>query len=260
MTAWRSAIYAGSVVHERVRPKRHRLRYRAFWMLLDLDEAPALTRSLRLFSHNRPNLFSFLDRDHGDGTSTPLRTQIEAHLGEAGIDIGGGAIRLFCLPRILGYAFNPISLYFCHRRDGSIAAIVYEVNNTFGERHSYLLPVDPAQSGHITQSCAKRLYVSPFMDMDMSYDFKVQPPGARINVAVNASDAAGIIIKTALHGQQRTLSDGSLAAMFLSFPLLTLKVIAAIHWEALRLWVKGIRLTRRPAKPDRPVTFGAPPG
>jgi DUF1365 family protein len=177
----------------------------------------------------------------------------------AGIDIGEGAIRLFCLPRILGYAFNPISLYFCHRPDGALAAILYEVNNTFGERHAYLIAVDPSQRGEIRQRCEKRLYVSPFMDMDMSYDFRVRAPAGTIGVAIDASDAAGIVIKTALHGKRRALSDRSLAASFLSFPLLTLKVIAAIHWEALRLWIKGVKMTKRPPGPDFPVSFGPSP-
>jgi DUF1365 family protein len=256
MSAPASALYSGAVVHERLRPRFHRLRYRAFWVLFDLDELPDLSRSLRLFSYNRLNLFSLHDRDHGDGSGTALRPQVEAHLREAGIEIGHGAIRLFCLPRMLGYAFNPISLFFCHREDGSLAAILYQVNNTFGERHSYLLPVDPAQGARIRHGCAKRLYVSPFMDMGMSYDFRVGAPARAIDVAIDGSDGDGIIIRTALHGKRRPLDDRALAESFVTFPLLTLKVIAAIHWEALRLWIKGVKMTRRPAKPDNTVTFG----
>jgi DUF1365 family protein len=256
MTVRASALYSGAVVHERLRPRFHRFRYRAFWVLFDLDELPELGRSLRLFSYNRVNLFSFHDRDHGDGSSAPLRFWIETHLREAEIDIGGGAIRLFCLPRMLGYAFNPISLFFCHRRDGSLAAILYQVNNTFGERHSYLLPVDPAQGARIRQGCAKRLYVSPFMDMAMSYDFRVGAPARTIDVTIDGSDGDGLVIKTALHGKRRPLDDRSLAGSLVALPLLTLKVIAAIHWEALRLWVKGVKLTKRPPKPEFPVTYG----
>ena len=136
-----SALYFGTVVHARFRPKRHDLRYRVFAMLLDLDELEALGRTSRLFSHNRFNLFSFLDRDHGPGDGQPLRQWITGVLVDAGIDIGRGAIRVLCYPRILGYVFNPLSIYFCHRPDGSLAAVLYEVNNTFGQRHSYLLPV-----------------------------------------------------------------------------------------------------------------------
>ena len=121
---------------------RTALRYGVFWLLLDLDEIDTLARRLRLFSRNRFNALSFHDRDHGEPGAGALRAQIERHLADAGIDIGGGAIRLLCMPRIFGYAFNPLSVHFCYRRDETLAAILYEVHNTFGERHSYLIPVE----------------------------------------------------------------------------------------------------------------------
>src|SRR5579859_2911784 len=114
-----SAIYRGMVAHRRLRPRQHALKYRAFWMLFDLDELPSLSRSVKLFSYNRFNLFSFYDRDHGDSSSTALRAQVVAHLTQAGIATDGGPIRLLCLPRILGYVFNPVSVFFCYRRDGT---------------------------------------------------------------------------------------------------------------------------------------------
>ncbi|MGC2011685.1 MAG: DUF1365 family protein, partial [Pseudolabrys sp.] len=137
----RSALYVGSVMHRRVRPRVHKFRYRAFWFLVDLDELPEIAGRLRLFSHNRFNLFSFQDKDHGDGTATPLRAQVERQLGEAGIHLAGGPIRLLCMPRTLAYCFNPLSIYFCYRADGTLAALVYQVHNTFGERHSYAMLV-----------------------------------------------------------------------------------------------------------------------
>src|SRR5262249_48726005 len=130
-----SAIYAGTVMHQRLRPRRHRLRYRVFSLLLDLDELDEVAARLRLLSRNRFNLFSFFDRDHGDGRREPLRMQIERRLAAAAIAPDGGAIRLLAMPRVLGYVFNPLSVYFCYRRTGVLAAVVYEVNNTFGERH-----------------------------------------------------------------------------------------------------------------------------
>ena len=145
----RSTLYAGTVMHRRVRPRAHRLRYRVFWMLLDLDEIAALPHILRLFSHNRFNAVSFFDNDHGDGSGRPLRAQVEEHLQAAGIAPDGGPIRLLCMPRVFGYGFNPLSVYFCYQRDGSLAAMLYEVHNTFGERHSYLIPVERAAgAGH----------------------------------------------------------------------------------------------------------------
>jgi DUF1365 family protein len=131
-----SALYIGSVMHRRMRPQVHRFRYRAFWCLFDLDELPQLSQRLLWFSHNRANLFSLRDRDHGDSSATPLRKQIELLLTKAGIELAGGSIQLLCMPRTFGYCFNPLSVYFCHRADGSLAARIYQVHNTFGERHS----------------------------------------------------------------------------------------------------------------------------
>src|SRR5580658_140903 len=174
----RSTLYAGIVTHRRLRPRPHRLRYRVFWMLLDLDEIGRLPRRLRLFSHNRFNALSFFDTDHGDGSGRPLRDQVEGHLRAAGLATDGGAIRLFCMPRIFGYGFNPLSVYFCHRRDGALVALLYEVRNTFGERHSYLIPVGASDDAVIRQSCDKCFYVSPFLDMSLRYDFRVVPPAS----------------------------------------------------------------------------------
>jgi hypothetical protein len=252
-----SAIYRGTVAHRRLRPRQHALKYRAFWMLFDLDELPTLGGSLKLFSHNGFNLFSFHDRDHGDGSDRPLREWVEGHLKEAGIAADGGPIRLLCLPRILGYVFNPISVYFCYRRGGTLNAMIYEVNNTFGQRHSYLIPVEPGAGRTITQSCAKQLYVSPFNNMDMSYAFKVQPPEASVTVGVDALDPFGLMLTTALHGKRAELTDRAMMGVFLSHPLLTLKVIVAIHWEALQLWLKGMKITDRPPGPKQPVSLGS---
>jgi len=250
----RSTLYVGSVMHRRVRPRRHRLRYRVFWMLLDLDEIVTLPRRLRLFSHNCFNALSFHDADHGDGSGRPLREQAEGHLTSAGIDLGGGAIRLLCMPRIFGYGFNPISIYFCHHKSGALAAIIYEVHNTFHQRHSYLITVDLETGAVIDQQCRKVFYVSPFMDMDLSYQFRVAAPDDRVSVAIRASDRDGMLLVAALSGDRRELSDSVLLRTLATNPLLTLKVIAAIHWHALRLLLKGFRLRPRPLPPAMPVT------
>ena len=151
-----SALYRGGVMHQRLRPRAHRLNYRVFWLLLDLAEIDELDRRLRWFSRNRFNLLSFHDRDHGDGSGAALRPQIEAFLGRAGIDIGEGAVRLLTMPRVLGYVFNPISLYYCHQVDGRLAAMVYEVTSTFGVRHAYVIPVPETDqaAGLIRQGAA----------------------------------------------------------------------------------------------------------
>ena len=257
MSAPASALYVGQVTHRRMRPRKHSLRYRTYALLLDLDELPALSRRLRLFSHNAFNLFSVFNRDYGSGGSASLREQVEGYARELGLDLGGGAILLLTMPRILGYAFNPISVYFCYGRDGALRATLYEVNNTFGQRHSYFIPVEPPQDGAIRQSCAKHLYVSPFMAMEMVYDFTIIPPDEKLSIAIVERDRQGVVL-TATQAQTRVaLTDAKLLRVFFTHPLLTLKVIVGIHFEALLLWAKGMRLQVRPPQPDRPVTLVA---
>jgi uncharacterized protein len=248
-----SALYLGTVAHRRLRPQPHYLRYAAFWMLLDLDEIDELDRSRRLFSRGRFNAMSFFDTDHGEQTPEPLRRQVERHLDAADIKLEGGAIRLLCMPRIFGYGFNPLSIYFCHHRDGALAALLYEVRNTFGERHSYLIPVEQL-GGTIRQSCDKCFYVSPFMDMNLRYDFRVTPPAKNVSVVVSASDAQGPAMVASLAGRREALTDAALLRLILRMPFLTLKIIGAIHWHALRMWWKGFALKPRPPKPAWPVT------
>jgi uncharacterized protein len=253
-----SALYLGSVMHQRLRPRRHRLRYHVFSLLLDLNELDGLAARLRLFSRNRFNLFSFFDRDHGDGSAGPLRAQIERQLTAAGIEPDGGPIRLLTMPRVLGYVFNPLSVYFCYRQTGALAAIVYEVNNTFGERHNYLIPVSGDGTGTIYQECAKQLFVSPFIGMDMTYSFRVVPPHDRVGIAISGRDADGPVIVASLFARRAPLRDAGLALASVAYPLLTLKVIAGIHWEALRIWLKGVRLHDHRPAPNHALTLGRP--
>ena len=159
------------------------------------------------------------------------------------------------MPRIFGYAFNPLSVYFCYRSDGTLAAVLYEVRNTFGERHSYLIAADAPAGPVLRQSCDKCFYVSPFMDMKLRYDFRVLDPAERVSVVVAASNAEGPVIVASLAGRRTPLSDAALLRLLLRMPFLTLKVIGAIHWHALRMWLKGFVLVPRPAPPARPVTL-----
>lgn len=244
----RTALYRGEVFHRRNRPKQHQLRYRVFWFMLDLSQMQQASHRLRLFSYNRFNLLSVYNRDYGDGSDTPLRDQIKAQLSRADVDIGEGPIRLLTMPRVLGYAFNPISLYYCHHRDGRLAAMVYEVSSTFGQRHSYVIPVllkDQAL-GLIRQGATKALYVSPFMGMDMDYRFCGAVPDETLNMVIDGVDAEGVLITASMSGHRYEFTDKTLMAAALSIPWLTLKVILAIHWEALKLWLKGVELTQQP--------------
>ena len=247
-----SGLYPGVVTHTRFKPRAHRLRYRIFMLLLDLDELPALDRALKLFGVGRFSLTGFSPRDHLDGSATPLKAQVEAHLAAAGIS-GGGPVRMLCMPRILGGVFNPLTVYFCHRPDGELSAVLYEVNNTFGDRHSYLIPAN-GQAPVIEQGTAKGFYVSPFMDMDLAYGFRILPPGDQVSVAVDVSDTQGRLLAAAFAGPRVELTDAALWRAWLAHPLMTLGVMSAIHWEALKIWLKGEKIRLRPKAPSRPVT------
>jgi DUF1365 family protein len=251
-----SGLYSGVVTHARLRPRLHRLRYKIFMMLIDLDEAQALSTTLKLFSYNKPGMIALRDRDHLDGSDTPLADQVRAELARAGLDLAGGPVRLLCMPRVLGFVFNPISVYFCHRPDGGLGAILYEVNNTFGQRHAYLIPVKPADArdGEIAQSCDKRFHVSPFMDMAMRYHFRTAAPEHEARLAVDGHDANGPVLTAAFRGKRSDLTDRSIARAVLAHPMLALAVLAAIHWEAIKMLLKGLRLKPNPPAPAEPVT------
>ncbi|MFT4120952.1 DUF1365 domain-containing protein [Bradyrhizobium sp.] len=240
-----ACLYTGQVVHRRFEPRQHRLRFRAFWMLLDLNDIDSPSRHLRFFSRNRFNLTSFFDSDHGDGSDLPLSQQAQALLRRAGCQTDQLTIRLLCMPRILGYGFNPLSVYFCHRPDASLEAIIYEVHNTFGERHSYVIPVRGDATDIVEQHCLKEFYVSPFLGMDMSYGFRVRPPAAEVRVAIQGKEDGKTVIAASLQGTRQDLTDRVLISALARHPLLTLKVIAGIHWHALRMVLKGFRFHGR---------------
>jgi DUF1365 family protein len=253
-----SCFYFGAVMHRRLRPVRHRFAYRVFSCLIDLDELEALGK-LRFFGHNRFNLMSFHDRDHGPRDGGALKPWIEARLAGAGIDIAGGQVRLLCFPRVLGYVFNPLSIWFCFHANGRLRAVLYEVSNTFGERHSYLLVVPAAADGRtIAQSCAKAFHVSPFIPLTGRYAFRLRAPDARLAIAIREEDGDGPVMVAAQNGRRLPFTSATVLHAFLRYPLMTLKVIAAIHFEALRLWRKGARFYRRPAPPPHPVTVTPP--
>ncbi len=238
-----SAIYVGRVAH--VRPGAHRLRYSVFMLALDLDELPALGARLKLFSHNRFNLLSLFDRDHGDRRNDPIRPCIEAKLRDANIDWDNGRIVVVTMPRVLNYAFNPLSIYFCYRRNGELAALAHEVSNTFGERHFYVLAPSSSTDGEITQSCEKTFFVSPFLEMDLRYEFRVIPPGERCVVAMTVRRGEKIALSASFVGDRRPLTDSGLLRAWAANPFMNVKVITGIHWEALKMWMKGVRYIGR---------------
>lgn len=251
-----SALYVGEVVHQRTRTFDHRLHYRLWMVLADLDELDWLQDRLRLL-RRRFGPITLRTADHGDRSGRPLRLQIETYLAGAGINIAGGPIRLLTMPRILGYGFNPISVFFCHTPDGALAALLYEVTNTFHERHSYLVAAPENQTGPVRQTVEKRFFVSPFMDRDLTYDFTVRPPGEAVSVVVAVRRGDTPILTASFAGLRRPLTDGQLLRAFVTHPLLTWKVTLGIHWEALRMMLKGARYRDRGAPPAQPVTQGS---
>ena len=224
-------------------------------LLLDLDTPLPPSRVLK---GGRRGLMSFDPSDHGEGSNWPLRSQALERLRAAGVTGPMGSVQLLTMPRVLGYGFNPISIYWCYRPNGDLAGIVHEVTNTFGERHSYAAPA--TAEGRVERHAAdKQLHVSPFMDMDMNYAFRLSAPGETVEVVIDLKDAQGVMLTASFIGQRRPLTDATLMRAWLGHPLLTLKVISAIHFEALRLWLKGIGYRRKPPAPDSPVTVARVP-
>lgn len=245
----RSGLYTGVVMHRRLRPREHSLRYNVFCLLVDLDEIPFLRGRFRLLGINGPGIMSFRETDHGDGAGD-LKGWATRRLAAEGIDLDGGRIDVLCYPRMFGYVFNPLTVFFCHRRDGALGAILYEVNNTHGERHSYVLPATPGEDV-VRHETAKVFFVSPFVPMDCTYRFSIAPPDRRVGVSIAEHDAEGLLLTASFAGTRRELSSGALLKLLFTYPLMTLKVVAGIHWEAIRLLAKGVPfLNWSPAKDD----------
>ena len=242
-----AALYFGDVMHVRLKPVSHRFTYGVFSLLIDIDRREECARLTPLFSLGRFNLLSFRAADHGAGDGE-LRAHIERLLRPAGI--APERILLLCYPRVLGFAFNPLSIYYCFD-GGQLAALVYEVRNTFGQSHTYVAPVRPGEASEagIRQSREKLFHVSPFMDMQLRYHFRLRAPGGSLGVRILETDAQGPIFAAAFFGRRRTLNSANVLAAFFGLPFMTMKVVAGIHWQALRLWLKGMRLRAIPPPP-----------
>lgn len=242
-----AALYVGDVMHARLKPVGHRFSYRVMSLLIDLDRLAEADRQSPLFGVNRAALYSFREADHGQRDGASLRSYAQARAAEHGIDLTGGRVLLLCYPRLLGYTFNPLSVYFCYRADGELALLIYEVRNTFGDIHPYVLPVTPADisDAGVRQQQDKLFYVSPFIEMAMRYHFRVRPPDERVQLRILETDREGPLLAATFNGRSRTLNTRELLRAFVGLPLVTVKIMAAIHWEALRLWLKGARLVPR---------------
>jgi DUF1365 family protein len=241
-------------MHRRLHPARYALQHSLFMLYLDLDEIEPLTRRLRLLGHNRANLYSFHDADHLPGLGepgAPLRARIVQYLSDHGIALRAQArIRLLTLPRIAGYVFNPISVFFCFEQsDGAPVCAIAEVGNTFGEHKLYLLADASEDRALFKLRVPKHYYVSPFSSLTLQFDFRLRAPEALLDLRIDDYDGEQRVLCSGLRGRRRELGDARLAWYALKYPLLTLKVIGLIHWHALRLWLRGVPWYRKSDSP-----------
>ncbi|MGL4727851.1 MAG: DUF1365 domain-containing protein [Bosea sp. (in: a-proteobacteria)] len=257
------SLYPGDVMHARFKPKAHRFAYKVFTLLIDLDRLDEAHHQSRLFSVNRFNLLGFNERDHGGVGGTADGVSLSQHVRQlaiaAGVDLTGGRILLNAYPRLLGFVFNPLSVYYCYDSAGRLALLVYEVRNTFGEIHSYVAPVKPGEINEagLRQARDKLFYVSPFIDMAQRYHFRIRPPGEALTIRILETDREGPILAATFSGKRQDMTSANVLKACLALPFMTLKVVAGIHWEALKLWLKGVKLVTRPA-PPQPISFDAP--
>lgn len=255
----------GQVQHVRLRPVRHAFAYRIFFLRLPLRALAAGQRLAPGLSRNRFNLLSFHDSDHGDGNTEAL-AWAQHVLAREGIQDAAGEIWLQTFPRVLGYVFNPVSFWFCHRSDGSLRAVLCEVNNTFGERHCYLL--EPASDGarNAPLLVRKQFHVSPFCRVEGSYRFRFLHRRRAVDALqfeqvlarIDYHDAEGVLIHTGICGRAEPASATRVMRAFFGYPMMTLMVMARIHWQALRLWLRRVPLHRKPAPPAHAVSKNRP--
>ena len=249
-----SFIYSGDVVHRRFKPKEHFFKYKVFSLFIDLSELEKIEKKIPFFSYNKINLISFYDKDHGDRNGSSLKVWVEKNLNSLEIETNEIKIKLLCYPRILGYVFNPLSIFFVYNKNSSLIAILYEVKNTFGEQHTYVFKVDPNEK-LIKNNCTKKFYVSPFMDLSSEYFFKILNPGNKLSVIIDQRDQEGKLLHASQDGIRSELSAKNLIFSYLKHPLMTFKIISAIHFEALRLWIKGINLVKKKFKIKNSITI-----
>ena len=249
-----SFIYNGQVIHKRFKPKKHFFKYKVFSLFIDLSEIEKIEKKIPFFSYNKINLISFFDKDHGGRDGSSLKNWVDKNLNLFGIDTSEIKIKLLCYPRILGYVFNPLSIFFVYSKNSSLIAILYEVKNTFGEQHTYVFKVDTNEK-LIKNNCEKKFYVSPFMDLSSKYYFKILNPGNKLSIIIDQRDQEGKLLYASQDGIRSELSSKNLIFSYFKHPLMTFKIIAAIHFEALKLWFKGISLVKKKSNIRNNITI-----
>jgi DUF1365 family protein len=242
-----SCLYECSVMHHRLAPKVHHFQHDIFMFYLDLDELNVIAKKVRLFGHNRRNLYNFCDQDHEPAGDNPLKERLLGFVRQNGIELGASSrVMLLTLPRVLGYIFNPISIYYCFDEEGAPVCAVAEVGNTFREMKLFLLrPEELDGQGVFNKNTPKHFYVSPFSKLDFNFDFRLGVPDKKLNIKIDDHDGADKMLLTTLTGRRAALNNRTLSWFSIKYPLVTLKVIFLIHWHALRLWLKGVPFYRK---------------
>ena len=248
-----TCIYKGSVSHRRFKPVKHYFSYKTFSILFDLNELENLQQKISVFSYNKFNLFSFYNKDHGDRSGDSLSDWVKDNLKKNNLNFNISKIKLLCFPRIFGYVFNPLSIFYCYE-NSNLKVVLYEVKNTFNEQHTYIFPIDQ-RSKIISQHCNKKFYVSPFIEMETDYNFRLTEPVERLKVYIKQTDKIGKVLIACQTGKRQTMSTKQLLINFLFHPMMTFKIILAIHFEALRLWKKGAIFKKREVKTKNSITL-----
>jgi hypothetical protein len=249
-----SYIYTGNVVHKRFKPKIHYFKYKVFSLLIDLSEIKLLDQNLKIFSYNKFNIVSFYDKDHGARNGSSIKDWVISNLKKNKIDTENIQIKLLCYPRIFGYVFNPLSVFYIYDRSSNLISILYEVKNTFGEQHTYVFKTE-INHNLIQHTCKKKFHVSPFIEMDCTYFFRLLKPGNKISVIINQNDNNGKILYASQDGVRSEINNINFIKSYLKHPLMTFKIIFAIHYEAFKLWSKGIKFIKKTLKIKNNLTI-----
>ena len=248
-----SKIYTGKVIHKRFKPKEHYFKYNVFSLLIDLNELEEINKYIKFFSYNKFNIISFYDKDHGDRDGSSIKLWVKKNLRNIGIMTEDISIKLLCYPRIFGYVFNPLSTYFIYNKHSELISIFYEVKNTFGEQHTYIFKAHDEKT--VQNKCKKKFYVSPFIEMDCEYHFKTLNPREQLSVVINQNDKDGKLLFASQDGISKDFNNKNLIFSYLTHPLMTFKIIGAIHYEAFKLWAKRIKLIAKKIKLKNNITI-----
>ena len=248
-----TCIYKGFVTHRRFKPARHYFSYKTFSILFNLAELEDLHKKIGIFSFNKFNIFSFYNKDHGSRDGNDLTEWVKKNLKKYNLNFNVSKITLLCFPRIFGYVFNPLSIFYCYEQN-VLKAILYEVKNTFNEQHTYVFPVNNS-SKIITQHCDKKFYVSPFIEMNTFYNFRLTEPNESIRILIKQTDKEGKILVACQVGRKQKISLKQLLINFSIHPMMTFKIMISIHYEALRLWKKGATYYKRQVKTKNNISL-----